>query len=309
REMARVRGAQERLKQHMAFLEDQERFQISQLSDAINKVAVHYGQLQDSANEWQSTEREVQVRLAEFEQGTSEVNVVLQSQQRRADAQIGYYRALTEYNKSLNYVDYLRGTLLANSNIVLREGPWNSKAYCDALERARERAAGYHLQYGVTRPGVVRKGPVQNTNSTATSQPTGMRNIGDVSSGQSITPNTIMDSGTVIDGGPGDMMLNDPALGETILSDPMGLNMPMSREVPEISDQPLQQLNDQLLKPAPAADPSTGTATGTATGSIQPMSYQDDVIGSGLDRAPAGKAPVPVRRKPIAIRSGVSPDY
>ena len=84
----------------------------------------------------------MEARLAEFKGGRSPVNVVLQSQQRRADAQISYYRALGEYNKSINYVDYLKGTMLANSNITLAEGPWNKKAYWDALERARERSAG-----------------------------------------------------------------------------------------------------------------------------------------------------------------------
>ena len=49
---------------------------------------------------------------------------MLQSQQRRADAQISYYRALGEYNKSINYVDYLKGTMLANSNITLAEDNW-----------------------------------------------------------------------------------------------------------------------------------------------------------------------------------------
>ncbi len=105
--------------------------------------------------------------LAEFKGGRSPVNVVLQSQQRRANAQIDYYRALGEYNKSINYVDYLKGTMLANSNITLAEGPWNKKAYWDALERARERSAGKKGQYGVSRPGVVRRGPVCDAESVA----------------------------------------------------------------------------------------------------------------------------------------------
>ena len=167
REKTRVRGTQLRLHQSRAFLQDAERLMVSQLSDAVAKTATHYQLAQTHAMRWQAAEQEVEARLAEFKGGRSPVNVVLQSQLRRADAQIAYYRALGEYNKSINYVDYLKGTMLANSNITLAEGPWNSKAYWDALERARERSAGKHKKYGVTRPGVVRKGPLLDPSSAA----------------------------------------------------------------------------------------------------------------------------------------------
>jgi len=41
---------------------------------------------------------------------------------------------------------------------MLEEGPWPHKAMWDALERARERAAGTYYDYGVTRPGVISQG-------------------------------------------------------------------------------------------------------------------------------------------------------
>ncbi|QDT09498.1 TolC family protein [Planctomycetes bacterium K23_9] len=162
RELARIRNAQLRLVREKGYLQESERLLVSQLSDAVAKTATHYRLMETHSQRWQAAEREVEARLAEFETGRSPVNVVLQSQQRKADAQVAYYRALGEYNKSLNYVDYLKGTMLVNSGITLAEGPWNSKAYCDALERARERSAGKEMQYGVTRPSVVRTGPVRD---------------------------------------------------------------------------------------------------------------------------------------------------
>ena len=167
RELTRIRGAQLRLAQRKAFLQDKERVLVSQLSDAVAKFHNHYEIMQTNALRWQAAETEVEARLSEFKGGRSPINVVLQSQQRKASAQITYYRSVAEYNKSINYVDYLKGTMLANSNITLAEGPWNSKAYCDALERARERSAGRELQYGVTRPGVIRTGPVRDGDSAA----------------------------------------------------------------------------------------------------------------------------------------------
>ena len=50
---------------------------------------------------WQAAEQEVEARLAEFKGGRSPVNVVLQSQLRRADAQISYYRALANTTNHL----------------------------------------------------------------------------------------------------------------------------------------------------------------------------------------------------------------
>jgi hypothetical protein len=65
---------------------------------------------------------------------------------------------LTEYNKSLNYVHYLKGTLLPHNSIDIAEGPWHNKAYWDAMERARARSAGKQWEYGVQRPDPVREG-------------------------------------------------------------------------------------------------------------------------------------------------------
>jgi multidrug efflux pump subunit AcrA (membrane-fusion protein) len=170
REMARIRSAQLTLARQHAFLQDQERLHISQLSDAAAKVAGHYQLVQDNANRWQYSEQEVQARLAQYRGGRLQVNVVLQSQLRRAQAQIDYYRSLAEYNKSINFVHYLKGTLLHHNSIDIAEGPWHSKAYWDALERARERSAGHKWQYGVSRPEVVRQGAIADPQTAASGQ-------------------------------------------------------------------------------------------------------------------------------------------
>jgi len=158
RELARIRNSQLRLARERAFLQDQERLHISQISDAIGKMRSHYGLAETNAQRWQAAEQEVQARLAEYKGGRTPVNVVLQSQLRRAQAQIDYYRSLTEYNKSLNYVHYLKGTLLPHNSIDIAEGPWHNKAYWDAMERARARSAGKQWEYGVQRPDPVREG-------------------------------------------------------------------------------------------------------------------------------------------------------
>lgn len=235
RELTRIRGAKLRLAREKASLQEKERLLVSRLSDAVAKTATHYQLVQTNAQRWQAAETEVEARLAEFKGGRSPVNVVLQSQQRKAQAQIDYYRALAEYNKSINYVNYLKGTMLASNNITLREGPWNKKAYWDALERARERSSGWELQYGVTRPGVVRTGPVRDGDHAA-----------GLAAGMGATQGEFMPP---IDG----------TMDGSVLNDPLGIHMDPYRNPVDLDGlhQPLSEMGNQpaeLLAP-PSTSP------------------------------------------------------
>ncbi|WP_182865811.1 TolC family protein [Rhodopirellula sp. JC639] len=300
RELARIRNAQLTLRQRQEFLQESERLAVSQLSDAIGKSASHFSQLQDAANEWQAAEQEVDARMLEYQKGLSPVNVVLQSQQRRAEAQISYYRALVEYNKSINYVDYLRGTLLANSNIALREGPWNSKAYCDALERARERSAGYKLQYGVTRPGVVRRGPVGDANAAVE-----VMGFSDSSSGQIVSPEQA-----------GSMGMFEKSYNEVAPVEDMPLEQygsPSEMLNPQPINPPVIPVPDPSVTEPESSAPSDGTPAvpsrdssilvpGQPSGSIAPISYQTEQVAPAAAAesvATASGAPVPVRRTAV----------
>lgn len=161
RARADIRNKQLQIARRKAFLQEQERLHVSQLSDAFTKQKNHYKAIEDAAQQLAAYDREVEGRMSAYKSGNNPINEVLQSQTRRAQAQVTYYQALAEYNKSLNYIHYLKGTLLLNSSIELEEGPWPKKAYWDAIERARERTAGKKMKYGVTRPNVVRRGPVK----------------------------------------------------------------------------------------------------------------------------------------------------
>lgn len=311
RELARIQGSKFRLAAARSKLQEDERLMVSKLSDAIRKAQSHYQLTQTNAQQWQAFETEVETRLAEFEAGTRDINVVLQSQQRKAQAEINYYRALAEYSKSLSYVDYLKGTLLANSGIVLREGPWNKKAYWDALERARERSAGKKLQYGVTRPGVVRQGPVREADSASQIIGSGANTHGQ------ILP-------------PGEFEMN-AADGQVIFGDANGEALPMDmgivRDPIRIDDhqplseygssthemlqapQPIDRLSPPVTVPtpapsiesaqplrSPAASSNDGASWGTAR-RVQPAAYTAPAATSAAE--PAEYAPQPVRRKPI----------
>ncbi|MGB7328792.1 MAG: TolC family protein [Rubripirellula sp.] len=294
RERSRIRGSQLRLKQSMAFVQEAERLMVSQMSEAIAKQTTHYQQIQTTAQEWQAYETEVEARQTEFRGGRSQVNVVLQSQQRKAEAQIKYYQALVEYNKSLNYIDYLKGTMLANSNITLAEGPWNKKAYWDALERARERSAGKHKVYGVSRPNVVRQGPLRDAASASQVIGSGVNHDGQ------LPPDASFNSGN-LDGSRMNVMADDL--------------MPLTQPVPTPEDLPLGDLGaspSDLMAPLPT--PQALPDRLNEAGDIMQLSYQQPAEPRAAVKSPTqasgthvgdvdfDNAPIPVRRKPLPTR-------
>jgi outer membrane protein TolC len=279
RELTRIRGTQLNMARERAFLQDQERLQVSQLSDAEGKLKTHYQLVQTNAQRWQAAEQEVQARLAEYKGGRTPVNVVLQSQLRRAQAQIDYYRSLAEYNKSINYVHYLKGTLLHHNNIELAEGCWNKKAYWDALERARERSAGRKWQYGVSRPGVVREGEIKSPEEAA------MMQQGEANLGSTNPPDiSALESGEVIHEGPVELF------------DAMGSGI--DREPVAVPDMRL----DELAPPAEMMNEAVDAGQSVLQAPVvnKQMSYQPVVSDvSGAVRVGDGEAPQPVRKRPV----------
>jgi hypothetical protein len=123
RQPARIRGAHLRLERETGFLREQKRLMVSQLSDALARSFSQYRVLRSHARRWRASEREYAARFAGLITDHSPMNLVLQSQTSRSEAQIAYYRALAEYNKSTNYIAYLSGTMLADNHITLAEHP------------------------------------------------------------------------------------------------------------------------------------------------------------------------------------------
>ena len=172
KEMAGVRNGELALAREKARLEDMELNVSHLLTTAIQNLDYNYQVAQTHFNRWVATEQEVESLMAIVEGGKGEsdkgtaVDLLLNSQRRRANAQADFYRAVVEYNKSIANVHFRKGSLLEYNNIQLAEGPWPKKAYWDALGKARERDASYYLDYGVTRPRVISRGPVDQRAGT-----------------------------------------------------------------------------------------------------------------------------------------------
>lgn len=160
RELAAVRHAQLRLAREKATLEDMELDVSHGLAHALRNLETNYQLAQTNGNRWAAAQREVEARTALYQGGRTALDDVLQAQQRRAVAQSAFWTAVVEYNKSIADLHTRKGSIMDYNGIAFAEGTWPQKAYWDALERARERDAGWYLDYGWTRPRVVSRGPV-----------------------------------------------------------------------------------------------------------------------------------------------------
>ena len=159
-ELANVRSAQLNLARSKAQLEDMELNTSHLLTTSVRSLDSNYQLAQTHFNRVLAAEEEVQSLLALYQGGKATLDLVLEGQRRRAQAQIDYYRALCEYQKSIADVHFRKGSILEYNDVFLAEGGWPEKAYWDAMGRARERDASYYLDYGWTRPGVISSGPI-----------------------------------------------------------------------------------------------------------------------------------------------------
>ncbi|MFN6205478.1 MAG: TolC family protein [Planctomycetota bacterium] len=163
RELANVRNAQLKLAQEHARMEDVELDVSRELGDALQAAAANYRALQIAFNRWSYTTQELMHFDRTIEVGVETIDTVLDAQRRNAQAEISFYTALAEYNKSIALVHRRKGTILAYNGIEFAEGPWTGKAYYDAAELARRRSASREVNYGWTRPGVISQGPINPT--------------------------------------------------------------------------------------------------------------------------------------------------
>jgi len=160
KEMAGVRNAQLSLAREKAVLQEMELEASHQLTWAIREMEGKLVTSQTNFNRRIAAQDEVDTAEAKYEAGVVEgtLDRVLDAQRRLAEAEIGYYTSLVEYNDTIALAHFQKGSLLEYNDIYLAEGPWPGKAYFDARRRARQRDASFYLDYGFTRPKVISRG-------------------------------------------------------------------------------------------------------------------------------------------------------
>ena len=166
RELSGIRHEELLMARERAILQDLELEISHQLGDAIRDIDNNYGLMQTNFNRRVAAEAEVQAVGASYEAGRVSLDLLLDAQRRRAEAESAYYRSLVDYNRAIMNVHYRKGSLLDYDGVYLAEGAWPAKAYFDAMRQARKRDAALYIDYGYTRPNVVSQGPVQQGCST-----------------------------------------------------------------------------------------------------------------------------------------------
>ncbi len=161
RALAGVRHHQLLLARERAVLEDLELTVAHQLTDAIRDLDFNFQNAQTNFNRRVASQDEVDALRTVYEAGRERIDLLLDAQRRRAEAESAYYRSLVDYNRAIMRVHYRKGSLLEYNSVYLAEGPWPGKAYFDALRRARQRDASTFINYGYTRPRVISPGPYE----------------------------------------------------------------------------------------------------------------------------------------------------
>lgn len=153
-----VRHHQLLLAREKALLRDTELEVSHQIADAQRDIDRDYQLSHTRFNQVIASYEEVQAVQEEFDISRVTVDLLLDAQRRRSDAEVAFYRALVDYNLSIMQLHMRKGSLLEYNKVFLEEGPWPNKAYFDALRRARRRDASYKFDYGFTRPDVISRG-------------------------------------------------------------------------------------------------------------------------------------------------------
>lgn len=164
RQLDGVRHVQLLLARERAILQDLELEVSHQLGDSIRDIDFNYQVSQTRFNGRVAAQREVQAVEKAVDADTVTLDLLLDAQRRRAEAESAYFRSLVDYNLAILEVHYRKGSLLDFNGVYLAEGPWPGKAYFDALRRARQRDASMYLDYGYMRPNVMSRGPVSQSN-------------------------------------------------------------------------------------------------------------------------------------------------
>ncbi len=158
KEMAAVRNAQLNLARERSILQEQELEISHQIAWVLRELDEYYTLAETNYNRTVAAENEVRAVTAMYDAGTATLDLLLNAQQRRAEADIQYYQAITKYMFAISHLHFRKGSLLEYNGVYLTEGPWPHKAYFDALRRARARDAGIYLDYGRTNPPVFSRG-------------------------------------------------------------------------------------------------------------------------------------------------------
>jgi len=305
RELANVRNAQLKLAREHARMEDMELDFTRELADAFRALAANQATMQTSFNRWVETTIEIEY-YEETKNIVTSPDRALDSQRRRAQAEISFYNSVCEYNKVIALIHRRKGTILAYNSIDFSEGPWTGKAYHDASENARRRSASRPMNYGWSRPEVISAGagwpgsgttgagPLQTRTLPASAVGSGVNTTPDESTGQyNSEPDQAADA--VFEIYEPVQSMGQPPLGYRTNNNPVMADPAVQQTSWTLAAQPAMQqsgstLDSAIRRTAPARD--LNTAPDATPGPAARSPEQIDWNRFGMSPPPTGPAGV-----------------
>lgn len=155
---AGVRNAELLLARERALLCDQQQEVIHDAAGAVAEVDRAAAVLKTTYNRLVATTQQLAAIQAAFEADKAPLDLLLDAQQRLAEADSRYFRSLAEYAVAIKNVHFAKGTLLDYDGVYLSEGGWPGKAQADAARRESLRGDPKPLNYASSRAPVTSRG-------------------------------------------------------------------------------------------------------------------------------------------------------
>jgi len=152
-----VRNAEWNLARERAVYREQELQVSHELAAAFNEIDRAYEATRSNYNRSVAARQQLKQVQRKYDAGTIDLEFVLDAQQRAVQAQIGYFRALIDYNRATARLSRTRGTLLEHYEVYLAEGPWSPQARRSAAKQSR-RFVPHPINYSFIAPGPVSRG-------------------------------------------------------------------------------------------------------------------------------------------------------
>lgn len=160
RGMAAVRNAELQVARERALLAEQELKVAHVLGDAYAEAARAHDAIQLCGRRLSAAVENRHATHTAFKNDRLSVDLLLAAQERLSDAELRYYRSLTDYARAVKNVHLQKGSLLELNGVQLNEGPWPAKAHRDAAHLAKKLRPAL-VDYRIMRPARVSRGVVE----------------------------------------------------------------------------------------------------------------------------------------------------
>ena len=132
---AAVHHAELQLARERTILDEQERAVVLDLSSARADVDRAHAVMRTSFARFEAASLQSELMQQAFEKDQAPLNLVLDAQRRRAEAESHYYRLLVEYALAVKNFHFEKGSLLNFNRIQLAESAWPEQAYGEVASR------------------------------------------------------------------------------------------------------------------------------------------------------------------------------